>query len=194
MSAGAERLAAVVLAGGAGARFGGADKGLVAWHGRPLVAHALERLAASGVREIVVSANRNRDAYTAFGFPVIEDELPGAFHGPLAGIARALSHVAAARLFTVPVDAPGWPADLPGSLDAALDSTRSAACSVARVAGRREPLFAVYRTSVAPIARDAVAGGALAVHAFQDAIGCGELDVSAPALAFANLNTPGALA
>src|SRR5688572_5295458 len=170
MSAGAERLAAVVLAGGAGSRFGGADKGLVAWRGRPLVVHVLERLAAAGLREIVVSANRNRDAYAAFGFPVIEDELPGAFHGPLAGIARALAHVAAARLFTVPVDAPGWPADLPLRLDGELDANRTAACCVARVAGRREPLFAVYRSAVAPAAREAVVRGALAVHAFQDAI------------------------
>ena len=194
MSAVAERLAAVVLAGGAGARFGGADKGLVAWRGRPLVAQALERLEAAGLREIVVSANRNRDAYAAFGFPVIEDDVPGAFNGPLAGIARALAHVAAPRLFTVPVDAPGWPADLPGRLDAALDANRDAACSVARVAGRREPLFAVYRTSIAPAAREAVLRGALAVHAFQDAVGCMECEVSAPALAFANFNTPASLA
>lgn len=191
MSADADRLAAVVLAGGAGVRWGGTDKGLVAWRGRPLVAHALERLADAGMREIVVSANRNRDAYAAFGCPVIEDDVPGAFHGPLAGIARALAHVAAPRLFTVPVDAPGWPVDLPRRLDAALDARRAAACSVARVAGRREPLFAVYRTSVAPMAREALVRGALAVHAFQDAIGCVELEVCAPALAFANLNTPG---
>lgn len=193
MSAGAERLAAVVLAGGAGSRWGGADKGLVAWRGKPLVARALERLADAGVREIVVSANRNHDAYAAFGFPVIEDEVPGAFHGPLAGVARALAHVAAQRLFTVPVDAPGWPVDLPRRLDSALDAHRDAACCVARVAGRREPLFAVYRTSIAPTARDAVARAALAVHAFQDAVGCVELDVPAPALAFANLNTPGSM-
>jgi molybdopterin-guanine dinucleotide biosynthesis protein A len=191
MSAGAERLAAVVLAGGAGTRFGGADKGLVAWRGKALVAHALERLEAAGVREIVVSANRNREAYAAFGFPVIEDEAPGAFRGPLAGIARALAHVAAPRLFTVPVDVPGWPAELPARLDAALDGKSVAACSVAHVAGRREPLFAVYRTSVAPAAREALARGTLAVHAFQDAAGCVELEVDAPAHAFANLNTPG---
>lgn len=191
MSSGAD--AAVVLAGGAGTRVGGRDKGLLEWRGTTLAAHALQRLADAGFAEIVVSANRNLDDYARLGRAVLADAEPAAFLGPLAGIARALGAVRAQRLFTVPVDVPDWPLELPRRLAAFLD-TGNAACAVARVGARREPLFALYRTRCAGAARDAVAEGRLSVRDFQDAVGCVELSLpDACEPAFANLNTTGAL-
>ncbi|HVF34188.1 MAG TPA: NTP transferase domain-containing protein, partial [Candidatus Saccharimonadia bacterium] len=128
MSSGAD--AAVVLAGGAGTRVGGRDTGLLEWRGATLVAHALQRLVQAGFDEIVVSANRNLDEYARLGRVVIADEDPGSFRGPLAGIARALGAVPASCLFTVPVDVPEWPLDLPQRL-AALLGTSDVACAVA---------------------------------------------------------------
>ena len=39
------RITGILLAGGQGSRMGGVDKGLVELAGRPMAAHALERLA-----------------------------------------------------------------------------------------------------------------------------------------------------
>ena len=193
MSSGAEPLAAVVLAGGAGTRAGGRDKGLLMWHGEPLVAHALRRLRNAGIDEIVVSANRNAAEYARHGCPVLADAESVALRGPLAGIARALGAVAATRLLTVPVDVPDWPVSLVPALRDAL-AHGAVACSVARVAGRREPLFALYLTAVANEAVGALARGERAVHAFQDRIGCVEVDIAAGPGAFANLNDAEAFA
>ena len=135
MSNGDDGVAAVVLAGGAGTRLGGADKGLVAWRGRPLVAHALERLADSGVDAIVISANRHLEQYAAYGRPVLADEEPAAFRGPLAGIARALAAVGASYLFTVPVDVPAWPLELPRRLREATERRMRAVSRSGRLAG-----------------------------------------------------------
>src|SRR5581483_1360528 len=79
----------VVLAGGRGTRMGGADKGLVELHGRPLAAHALDRLRPQ-VDALLISANRNHDRYAALGAPVIADA-SSTFDGPLAGMLAALS-------------------------------------------------------------------------------------------------------
>ena len=51
----------LILAGGRGQRLGGVDKGLQPWRGRPLVDHALARLAPQ-VSEVMISANRNASA------------------------------------------------------------------------------------------------------------------------------------
>ncbi|HET7930125.1 MAG TPA: NTP transferase domain-containing protein, partial [Rhodanobacteraceae bacterium] len=101
----------VVLSGGAGARVGGADKGLLPVHGKPVV----ERVAAvlrPQCGELVIVANRNEADYARVG-RVIADEAPG-HAGPLAGIAAALAFaieaVAGHRwMLTVPVDCPDFP-------------------------------------------------------------------------------------
>ena len=83
------RITGVVLAGGQGSRMGGVDKGLVPFRGRPLVEHVIERLRPQ-VDTILINANRNPEAYAAFGHPVISDEIEG-FAGPLAGFERGLA-------------------------------------------------------------------------------------------------------
>src|SRR5947209_13773900 len=100
----------VVLAGGQGSRMGGVDKGLQPFRGRPMVAHVLERLAPQ-VGTVLVNANRNIDAYEAFGYRVIADEIEG-FAGPLTGFERGLAHAVTPLLVTAPCDSPFLPADL----------------------------------------------------------------------------------
>jgi len=107
---GAERLAAVILAGGQGRRMGGADKGLVEYRGRPLIEWVLAALAPQ-VEEIVISANRNLERYAAYGRRVLPDTLPD-YPGPLAGVLAALQAVTADWLLVVPCDTPHLPADL----------------------------------------------------------------------------------
>jgi len=100
----------VILAGGQGSRMGGVDKGLQPFRGKPMVAHAVERLAPQ-VDELLVNANRNPEAYARFGHRVIADEIEG-FAGPLAGFERGLAHASGDLVVTVPCDSPFLPADL----------------------------------------------------------------------------------
>ncbi|NCW44333.1 MAG: molybdenum cofactor guanylyltransferase MobA, partial [Gemmatimonadaceae bacterium] len=61
---------------------GGVEKPLVPLHDRPLLAHVLDRLLPQ-VGHVIVSANRELDAYRALGHPVVSDDVPGL--GPLGG-------------------------------------------------------------------------------------------------------------
>ncbi|MGH8192632.1 MAG: molybdenum cofactor guanylyltransferase MobA [Rhodanobacteraceae bacterium] len=144
------RTLGVILAGGAGQRVGGADKGQVAIHGGPVV----ERVAAvlrPQCDEMVIVANRHPSDYARVA-RVIGDEIPG-HAGPLAGIAAALALVVGSKeeeyadchwLLTVPVDCPDLPADLSQRLHAALDADPAPSCAYARDEHKLQPLFALY--------------------------------------------------
>src|SRR3954463_3719960 len=128
----------VVLAGGQGSRMGGVDKGLQPFRGKPMVAHVLERLAPQ-VATILVNANRNVEAYAAFGHRVIADEIEG-FAGPLAGFERGLAHASAPLIVTAPCDSPFLPVDLVARLRAALESGGHE-LAVAKTGDQAHPVF-----------------------------------------------------
>ena len=107
----------LILAGGMGRRMGGADKGLLLLHGRPLAALSLERLRPQ-VGSLFISANRNLDIYAALGPEVLPYLLPD-YPGPLAGIHAALSRIETPWLATCPCDSPYLPSDLVERLTAA---------------------------------------------------------------------------
>jgi len=91
---------------------GGADKGLQPHDGRPLVTQVIERLAPQASR-VLISANRNLDAYAALGRAVLTDPPGLEFAGPLAGMLAGLNAVADDDwLLTAPCDCPHLPADL----------------------------------------------------------------------------------
>jgi len=147
-----DQITGLVLAGGRGSRMGGVDKGLQLHAGRPLVLHALERLAPQ-VGVLIVSANRNHASYQVFGAPVIPDELSD-YPGPLAGMLAGLQHCATPLLATVPCDTPGFPLDLVARLaqalaehdaDLAMAATREADGSE-----RTQPVFCLLKTSLRP--------------------------------------------
>jgi molybdenum cofactor guanylyltransferase len=103
----------VVLAGGRALRMGGVANGLVPLAGRPLGEHALARLAPQ-VGRTMISANRHRDAYAAFGVPVLPDAgaAGGLYHGPLAGVLAGLVNLQPDWLVSVPCDTPAFPRHL----------------------------------------------------------------------------------
>ena len=76
----------VLLCGGTGQRLGGVDKPLLDGGNASLAQQALARLAGKP-DEWVVSANRNRARYAAFGHPVVADARTD--EESLAGIAAA---------------------------------------------------------------------------------------------------------
>lgn len=104
-------ISAVVLAGGAGRRVDGEDKGLLLWQGNLLIGHAINKLRGQ-VAEILISANRNLDLYGQYGCPVLTDSLSG-FQGPLFGLEQGLIQARHGWVMSVPVDTPELPTKLP---------------------------------------------------------------------------------
>jgi molybdopterin-guanine dinucleotide biosynthesis protein A len=173
-----------ILAGGQGTRVDGQDKGMMVLAGEPLISRVRERLRGQA-GTLLISANRNADRYAQYG-TVVSDGISG-FQGPLAGIAAALSACRSRWLLTAPVDSPRPPADLSRRLHAAALSGRSAA-AVVHTGTRREPLFALYAASLTESAAEALRRD-LPVWRWQDELGIVEVDFSAEAADFLNLNT-----
>lgn len=193
----ADETLGVILAGGAGRRVGDADKGLLPLFGRPLVECVLDRLRPQCARVLIV-ANRNIDGYARLA-PTIRDEAAG-HDGPLAGLSAAFGflqanrHALPAWLLTMPVDCPDPPRTLAARLRAALAANADAACALVSIAGKREPLFAMYRVGAAPDTWHASARTALHEHGspMRWLAACGALavDFGDGGGAFHNLNTP----
>jgi len=157
-------ITALVLAGGAGKRMGGVDKGLVDFHGQPLAWRALQRLSASA-GQCLLSANRNVECYRQWGVRVISDQFHDAhtgYAGPLAGIAAGLACTTTEWLLIAPCDMPF----LPVSLGQRLGAT-SARLSVAYGAGRIQPLLALLHVSLAQDVQAYLEQGGRTVQTWQ---------------------------
>lgn len=139
----------LILAGGRGSRMGGVDKGLQIHRGRPLAAHALERLRPQ-VGPLMVNANRHLERYRAMGVPVWPDEVPD-YPGPLAGMLAGLAHCETALMATVPCDTPNFPEDLVLRLVRGLASAEAdiaVACTRAGEELFAQPVFCLMKTSL----------------------------------------------
>lgn len=180
------RITGLILAGGMARRMGGGDKGLQSFRGRPLIVHAIDRLAPQ-VNDMLISANRNRDTYAALGYPVIADAV-GGFAGPLAGLHAGLCACTTALLVSVPCDSPFLPADLVARLHAALIQA-DAQVALAQSGGRAQRVCALYRRGVLDNLTTFLDGGGRQVEAWH--VGLKAVEVAFPdAAAFANINTP----
>lgn len=180
----------VVLAGGAGRRMDGADKGLLPLAARPLVQHVIARLAPQ-VGSLLISANRNGERYREFGYPVVGDTL-GGFAGPLAGLQAALAATQTPLLLSVPCDCPALPADLAARLFAGLGEA-GADLAVARADGSVERAFTLLRSELLPELEAFLAGGGRRVGEWHRRLRAVEVDFP-DASAFININTPDDLA
>jgi len=179
----------LILAGGAGRRMGGADKGWIHYQGRPLVEQVFERLAPQ-VDQVLISANRNLARYAAFGVPVLADG-DSDFRGPLAGIEAGLRSAAPGWVLCVPCDSPALPADLAQRLHAGVAGGKAA---VVALAGRWQPVFCLLHTSLADALSAYLARGDRKVASWLESVDARTVDFSDEASAFANLNSPEMLA
>ncbi|WP_050477192.1 molybdenum cofactor guanylyltransferase MobA [Herbaspirillum rhizosphaerae] len=145
----------LILAGGRGSRMGHVDKGLQAFRGKPLAAHALERLSAQ-VHRLAINANRHQNDYAALGAgfdaPVWPDLLSD-FPGPLAGLHSGLTHCTTDYLAAVPCDSPLLPADLVARLAEGLAQDNADAALA--VTGhddqqQRHPVFCLLKKTLLP--------------------------------------------
>lgn len=140
----------VLLAGGLSRRMGGGDKGLMPLGGRPVLAHALERLRAQ-TDHIVINANGDPKRFAAFDVPVVPDTLDG-FAGPLAGVLAGLRHALTMRdapsfIVTAAADTPCFPDDLAARLLAEAKDDRTIV--LASSDGRRHPTFGLWPVALA---------------------------------------------
>lgn len=144
--------AAIVLAGGKSTRMG-QDKRFLAFRGRPLIEYVCHQLRGSFPEVLIAANDATRLAFLAL--PVVPDAMPG--QGPLGGMASALAASNYDLNFFVACDIPFIDFTLVERLMRA-----AAGCDGAVPAtpdGRLEPLFAVYRKSLLPAMRDALAHG-----------------------------------
>ena len=120
---------------------GGRDKGLQLLAGRPMVQHVKTRLEPQ-VGSLMISANRNVEAYAELGARVLRDA-DDDFQGPLAGLLAGLRAATTEWLMCAPCDAPLLPLDLAARLsDGDEDVSIALPCSAD---GRVQPLFALVR-------------------------------------------------
>lgn len=182
-----DSITGLVLAGGLGSRMGGEDKGLMALAGRPMVEHVLEALRPQ-VGTLLISANRNRERYAAFGHPVIADAVDG-YLGPLAGVLTALQRCTTEFLVTAPCDAPLIAPDLVARLHAACMKAGTD-IAVASDGKSRQPVFLLLRTTLSPSLGSFLAGGDRKAHAWLGQQRAAEADLSDQPDTFLNINDP----
>ena len=177
----------LILAGGQGSRMGGADKGLLPFQGRPLVAWTLDRLAPQ-VAQVVISANRNKAEYAALGPAVVGDVDPDSYDGPLAGVLAGLLSCATALLAVVPCDSPQFPEDLVEKLALAMTISH-APLAYAVTSIRTHPVFMLCQRKVLPALEDYLAQGHRKIACWQEELNAVKVMFPDEA-AFANINTP----
>lgn len=178
-------LSALVLAGGAGRRLGGIDKGLEPFLGQPMVAHVITALAPS-VAELVIVANRHLDAYRRLGHRTITDP-DRVRRGPAAAVHAAMGRLRHDWVLLAPCDMPRYRPQWPARLVARQRAT-GAPVVIADDGSRLQPGVALFhvpslrRQRVGPVPErltDLLTGGP---HA------C--CDLSEDRYAFLNVNTP----
>lgn len=129
----------LILAGGRGQRMGGRDKGLIAWHGAPLVAHVWQAVRPL-TDDLIISCNRNFDAYRAYADQLVSDA-EADFPGPLAGVIAGLAAARHEWLVVLACDAPRVDrALIEGLLRVALAHDGAA---MVRQGGYWQPMFSV---------------------------------------------------
>lgn len=183
----ARDITGVILAGGQGKRLGGADKGLVSLQGKPLIEHVIAALQPQ-VGHLLISANRNRETYAAYGFPVIADVI-GDYDGPLAGMLSAMRAASTPYILTAPCDAPALPVDLAQRLCAALARVNADA-AVAVSGGKMQPVFALLSTRLAGELQKFLEAGGRGVGEWMRRLPAASADFSGREDAFVNINTP----
>lgn len=134
-----------ILAGGKSSRFSGKVKSWIPYNGVPLIQHVINRIAPQ-TDHIIISANRDLEKYSAFGYPVIHDD-DNKIQGPLAGILSVMNFVTNqyskandTNLLIVPCDMPLIPTNLIQLLDHCQNSKQ---ICVAKDAQRIQPLVAL---------------------------------------------------
>ena len=165
----ANAVGSVILAGGKASRMGGADKALLPLAGKPLLTHAIARLAPQ-VSTMVISANGDVSRFASFGLLVIADsveEYPGPLAGLLAGLEWHAEHRPdIRRVASVPTDTPFFPPDLVAQFLA--EPMQQGRPLVARSESGVHPVIGLWPVEIAPDLREALKQGMRKVGAWAE--------------------------
>lgn len=178
----------IVLAGGKSSRMG-ADKGLLPFRGKPLVAWATGLLSGY-CRQIIISSN-NPD-YKAFGYPVISDIYSNS--GPMSGIASCLAVSENEVNLVLTCDMPFVDASV---IEALIRQAGSATFVIPiDERGFEEPLCAMYHKNSLPLIESSIRAGSFRMTSLFRTGGVKYLPTdmySKPfdSRWFTNINTPG---
>lgn len=194
------KIAAVILSGGVGQRFGGEDKGLIPYAGKPLIEHTLAAVSPQ-VDTVLLCVNRNLDQYRKYSFQLVQDESEERL-GPLAGISSAITqiqnsadnqstkHASIDYMLVATCDSPKLPADYVDSLMAAINGHDVA---VVHDGERRQNLHCLVARSAWYSLRNFFAQGGRAMHRWLSTVEVIEVDFSGQHEHFWNLNSPAQL-
>lgn len=187
------KITGLILAGGAGRRVRGQDKGLLIWRGKRLIDHVAERFAPQ-TDELIVSCNRNVKAYDGIGDKRVQDNRPD-FQGPLAGIEAAMAHVSGNILVVVACDAPLIPLDLVARLTKviAIDGPGSVLIAYAHDGEREQYLSCAIHATLFPSLSAYLDAGNRTVRHWIQQHPSTKVDFSDQADAFKNFNSLEAL-
>ncbi|WP_447470174.1 molybdenum cofactor guanylyltransferase MobA [Vibrio harveyi] len=179
----------VILAGGQASRMGGKDKGLIELNQKPLIEHVIERLSPQ-TPCILINANRNQDAYRAFGF-VFSDQFKD-FPGPMGGIHAGLVHAETDWVGFVPCDSPQINTDLVERFCNAVKEDTD--ILVAHDGDHQQPVFTLYHKRVLPKLTAFLERGDRKIILLYKECNTNYVDFSDSPNCFVNLNTPEELA
>jgi molybdenum cofactor guanylyltransferase len=181
----------LILAGGRAQRMGGIDKGLISFHGKPLIESAIVKLKPQ-TQSIIINANRNITKYASYGYPVIMDETPD-FSGPLAGFSIALKACKTPYLLTSPCDSPLLPNNLATLLGAEMErgDFELVFASSKEADGKvwAQPVFCLMRANLQDSLADFLLKGDLKIDHWFKELRSSTVIFEDPQV-FANVNTP----
>ena len=187
----------VILAGGRSQRLHGEDKGLILINKAPMISFAITRLKPQ-VSEIIISANRNQEAYKQFGYQVVSDVIDN-FHGPLSGLLSAMDallsegkmKMAQSSIFLTACDMPDLPTDFIDriSMYSASSSQHQPSIYIANDGVRRQPLCSYIPLSLRDDLAAWLSQGNRKVEDWFSRLQPIDIDYSSTPDAFVNLNT-----
>lgn len=154
-------LSAVILAGGKGQRMGYVNKALLPFGGETLIERQIKRILP-WTDEIIVVTNEARFASllrSDYGVRVFPDHLVG--QGPLAGLQAGLAAASGPLIWALACDQPFPSGEAAALLSGKLLATdgQASQAAVPIIEGKTQPLHAIYRKEVEPIARRLLQAG-----------------------------------
>lgn len=179
-------ICALVLAGGAGRRVNGRDKGLMLWQGKRLIEHVIERIRPQ-VSKISISCNRNRATYGSIA-PLAPADLRPGFPGPLAGLEAARATLNADYVLLAPCDTPQLPHDLLLRLHTGLKNSPGSQVCYARSDNQDQYLCALMHRSALDSLGPFLDSGQRAVREWYAGMEAIAVDFSGQESSFLNLN------
>lgn len=191
------KISGLILAGGQGRRMNKLnnnqnlsspiEKGLITFLNQPMIQHVIQRLSPQ-VDEIIVNANQAIETYTAFGYPVIQDDISG-YAGPLAGLHAGMKSAKNTYILTVPCDSPLLASDLATRLSTALIKN-NADIAIAKTGAQAHPVFCLCHKKLLEHLEHYLQNGGRKFDAWYSTLNVVEVAFDDKAIAFTNINTP----